>query len=169
MTQHTAQHLLSAILDNHYALPTLSWALPAHPSVEPCYVELPRGLSQEEIDDVEKKCNELVTRQWGAKPGVPQTEGEGDTRVWIESRLQGSSSTAQSGSVTPATNGNGNGNGDGAGDVQKEMQGLGLGDQVAEYGDRESRGLPKDYEGVGRAGTALCLGRRLTCRCLYRE
>lgn len=145
MTQHTAQHLLSSLLDTYYSLPTLSWALPAHPSVEPCYVELPRGLTQQEIDDVEQRCNELVTRSWGARPGVPAREGEeGDVRVWIESRLQSSSSVAQSGTATPlnATSG------DGAGDLSKEMNGLGLGDGMQEYGDRESRGLPKDYEGV---------------------
>jgi hypothetical protein len=150
MTQHTAQHLLSAILDNHYQLPTLSWALPAHPSTEPCYVELPRGLSQTEIDHVESLCNDLVTRNWGAKKGVPGVvEADGvqekaDVRVWIESRLQSSGDSSRpSGTATPAADGGV------TADIGKEMEGLGLGDAgVAEYGDRESRGLPKDYEGV---------------------
>jgi hypothetical protein len=154
MTQHTAQHLLSALLDTHFSLPTLSWALPAHPSTDPCYVELPRGLSSEEIEKVEGMCNQLVSREWGAKAGLAEDGGKedggvkGDTSVWIESRLQGQSSVAQSGTATPATT-----TGDVAGDVQKEMEGLGLAEQgvnggMAEYGDRESRGLPKDYEGV---------------------
>jgi hypothetical protein len=151
MTQHTAQHLLSALLDTHFSLPTLSWALPAHPSTDPCYVELPRGLSKEEIEKVEGMCNELVTRDWGARAGLAEKsgkeEGGGDTRVWIESRLQGQSSVAQSGTATPANAG------EVPGDVQKEMEGLGLAEEgvnggVVEYGDRESRGLPKDYEGV---------------------
>jgi hypothetical protein len=151
MTQHTAQHLLSALLDTHFSLPTLSWALPAHPSTDPCYVELPRGLSKEEIEKVEGMSNQLVSREWGARAGVAEKsgkeEGGGDTRVWIESRLQGQSSVAQSGTATPATT-----TGDAAGDVQKEMEGLGISSGaeggVVEYGDRESRGLPKDYEGV---------------------
>jgi hypothetical protein len=154
MTQHTAQHLLSALLDTHFSLPTLSWALPAHPSTDACYVELPRGLSKEEIEKVEGMCNELVTREWGAKARLAEKsgkeEGGGDTRVWIESRLQGQSSVAQSGTVTPAQADAG----EVPGDVQKEMEGLGLSSGteggVVEYGDRESRGLPKDYEGVSR-------------------
>jgi hypothetical protein len=163
MTQHTAQHLLSAILDNHYQLPTLSWALPAHPSTEPCYVELPRGLSQTEIDTVESLCNGLVTRQWGSQKGQPgdttvsDSEGEKpDVRVWIESRLQ-SSSTGVSGTATPAVQNVG----DTTTDVGKEMEGLGLNgsgsknEEVAEYGDRESRGLPKDYEGVSKFDACL--------------
>jgi hypothetical protein len=99
-------------------------------------------------------CNELVTRNWGGKPGLAEDGGKeeggvkGDTRVWIESRLQGQSSVAQSGTATPANAG------EVPGDVQKEMEGLGLRQVaeggVAEYGDRESRGLPKDYEGVSR-------------------
>jgi hypothetical protein len=150
MTQHTAQHLLSALLDTHFSLPTLSWALPAHPSTDPCYVELPRGLSKDEVEKVEAMCNELVSREWGARAGLAEKsgkeEGGGDTRVWIESRLQGQSSVAQSGTVTPAQTDAG----EVSGDVQKEMEGLGLGSEggVMEYGDRESRGLPKDYEGV---------------------
>jgi len=154
MTQHTAQHLLSAILDNHYQLPTLSWALPAHPSTDPCYVELPRGLSQAEIDHVESLCNDLVTRNWGAKAGVPavveadEVQEKADVRVWIESRLQSSGDSLRpSGTATPADGGV-------TADVGKEMEGLGLGEAgMAEYGDRESRGLPKDYEGVSSGFT----------------
>lgn len=154
MTQHTAQHLLSALLDTHFSLPTLSWALPAHPSTDPCYVELPRGLNKGEVEKVEGMCNELVTREWGAKAGLAEDGGKeeggvkGDTRVWIESRLQGQSSVRQSGTATPANAG------EVPGDVQKEMEGLGISSGAeggaVECGDRESRGLPKDYEGVSR-------------------
>jgi hypothetical protein len=65
-------------------------------------------------------------------------------RVWIESRLQSSGDSSRpSGTATPAADGGV------TADIGKEMEGLGLGDAgVAEYGDRESRGLPKDYEGV---------------------
>lgn len=59
MSLHTAQHLLSAILDT-YNLPTLSWALPPHPSLDPPYIELPRGLTWSEVEEVEKKCNGLI-------------------------------------------------------------------------------------------------------------
>jgi alanyl-tRNA synthetase len=61
MSIHTSQHLLSAVLD-HYAegLPTLSWSMTAYPSLEPPYIELPRGLTWAEVEEVEKRCNELI-------------------------------------------------------------------------------------------------------------
>jgi len=55
---HTSQHLLSALLESRLSVPTLSWSLTSHPS--PCYVELPRGLSQDEISSVQEEANRLV-------------------------------------------------------------------------------------------------------------
>ena len=77
-----------------------------------------------------------------------------DVRVWIESRLQSSGDSLRpSGAATPAEGGV-------TADVGKEMEGLGLGDAgVAEHGDRESRGLPKDYEGVSSVPVMLDLRR----------
>ncbi|KAF7968635.1 hypothetical protein HWV62_29809 [Athelia sp. TMB] len=57
MSMHTSQHLLSALLDR-INVPTLSWSLTASPA--PCYVELPRSLSAEEIASVQAEANQLV-------------------------------------------------------------------------------------------------------------
>jgi alanyl-tRNA synthetase/misacylated tRNA(Ala) deacylase len=59
MTIHTAQHLLSAVLDTR-ELPTLSWGMPAWPSTEAPYVELPRGLTWAEAAEVEDECNRRI-------------------------------------------------------------------------------------------------------------
>ena len=68
MSIHTGQHLLSAILDVHAeGLPTLSWGMPPHPSLDLPYVELPRGLTWAETEEIERKCNEAIrnaTRVW---------------------------------------------------------------------------------------------------------
>ena len=55
---HTSQHLLSALLETSLNLPTLSWSLTSYPS--PCYVELPRGMSKEEIVTIQDEANKLV-------------------------------------------------------------------------------------------------------------
>jgi alanyl-tRNA synthetase len=95
MAIHTAQHLLSAVLDT-YNLPTLSWSMTQYPSLDCPYIELSRGLTWKEVEEVEEKCNQLI--------------GE-DLSVWVETSMQNE------------------------GGVDGE-------------GDRESRGIPKDYEGV---------------------
>ena len=61
MSIHTAQHLLSAVLDT-YELTTLSWSLTSYPSLEPPYVELPRGMTWAEVEEVEGKCNALIEK-----------------------------------------------------------------------------------------------------------
>lgn len=59
MTQHTAQHLLSAVLESEpYGVETLSWSLTRAP--EACYVELPREPSASELRSVEDRCNALI-------------------------------------------------------------------------------------------------------------
>lgn len=72
MTTHTAQHLLSAVLDTR-ELPTLSWGMPAYPSIEPPYVELPRGLTWAEAAEVEDECNARIKEA---------------RRVWIDFNVQ---------------------------------------------------------------------------------
>ncbi|KAM5540333.1 hypothetical protein V8D89_005791 [Ganoderma adspersum] len=57
-SMHTSQHLLSAVLENKLNLPTLAWSLTAWPT--PSYVELPRGLTPEEIAFAQEECNKLV-------------------------------------------------------------------------------------------------------------
>lgn len=178
MTQHTAQHLLSAITDTHLGLPTLSWFMPPHPSTEPCYIELPRSLTPAEASAMEERCNQLVTRHWGAD------EEDQDVRVWIESRLQ------KRGAVSPGTSASASGKTEieeGAGKEgvkhnaeQEEAEGLGVlggGIQKAgfeahdeaqkEWADRESRGLPKDYAGVRSHVFALASWSR-DVRCVWR-
>lgn len=95
MSLHTAQHLLSAVLDTK-SLPTISWSMTEHPSLETPYVELPRALTWAEAQEVEDTCNRLIAEA---------------RRVWI--------------------------------DVSIQIDGGETGD-----GDRESRGIPKDYAGV---------------------
>ncbi|KAL1741071.1 Threonyl/alanyl tRNA synthetase [Schizophyllum fasciatum] len=58
MTLHTAQHLLSALLETRLQLPTLSWSLTGYPA--PCYVEVPRSMTPEEIASVQDAANRLV-------------------------------------------------------------------------------------------------------------
>jgi Ser-tRNA(Ala) deacylase AlaX len=63
MSIHTAQHLLSAILDTYAeGLHTLSWGFAAHPSLDAPYVELPRALTWAEAEEVERKCNEAIEK-----------------------------------------------------------------------------------------------------------
>jgi misacylated tRNA(Ala) deacylase len=58
MSMHTSQHLLSAILETRLNIPTLSWSLTASPS--PCYVEIPRSMTAEEIFAIQAEANRLV-------------------------------------------------------------------------------------------------------------
>lgn len=58
MTMHTSQHLLSALLETRLNVPTLSWSLTASPT--PCYVELPRSLTPDEITSIQNEANRLV-------------------------------------------------------------------------------------------------------------
>ena len=71
-----------------------------HPSLDPPYIELPRGLTWKEVEEVEDRCNQLI----GA-----------DVGVWVETSMQNKAGL----------------------DGESE-------------GDRESRGIPKDYEGVSQ-------------------
>lgn len=104
MSIHTAQHLLSSVFEQApFNLPTLSWGMPAYPSLDPPYIELPRGVTWQEAADAEKRCNELI---------------EEDRQVWIDVTMQGQAP-------------------DGG---------------VDERFERESRGIPKDYDGVSALG-----------------
>ncbi|KAF5331677.1 hypothetical protein D9611_007716 [Ephemerocybe angulata] len=58
MSMHTSQHLLSALLETRLDVPTLSWSLTTYPS--PCYVEVPRGLTAEEVLSIQNEANRLV-------------------------------------------------------------------------------------------------------------
>ncbi|KAG1753985.1 ThrRS/AlaRS common domain-containing protein [Suillus paluster] len=58
MSMHTSQHLLSAVLENRLDIHTLSWSLTAAPA--PCYVELGRSMTVEEILSIQNEANKLV-------------------------------------------------------------------------------------------------------------
>lgn len=58
MQQHTGQHLLSAIMDTYDNLETVGWGMGAEN--EPNYVDLPRKPSQEEMRDIQERCNESI-------------------------------------------------------------------------------------------------------------
>lgn len=60
MQQHTGQHLLSAIMNAHAGLETLSWSLGAESEMS--YVEVPRRPAQDEIQAIQKECNEVIRR-----------------------------------------------------------------------------------------------------------
>ncbi|WVF66628.1 hypothetical protein IAT40_001368 [Kwoniella sp. CBS 6097] len=81
MSIHTSQHLLSAVLDT-LSLPTLSWSMHPHPSLECPYIELPRSLSPQEAEDIEKRCNELIF---------------GGRKVWVDVSVQGELGGAEDG------------------------------------------------------------------------
>ncbi|KAK9360995.1 Threonyl/alanyl tRNA synthetase [Lipomyces starkeyi] len=55
MQQHSGQHLISAILDQ-MEVHTLAWSLGEKVS----YVELPRKLTDEEVLEVEDRCNDVI-------------------------------------------------------------------------------------------------------------
>jgi misacylated tRNA(Ala) deacylase len=58
MQQHTGQHLLSAIMDTYDNLETLGWGMGAEGEMS--YVEVPRKPTQEEIQEIQNKCNEAI-------------------------------------------------------------------------------------------------------------
>ncbi|OJT09054.1 hypothetical protein TRAPUB_79 [Trametes pubescens] len=51
-------HLLSAVLEHNLKVDTLAWSLTAHPA--PCYVDVARALSADEIAYVQEEANRLV-------------------------------------------------------------------------------------------------------------
>lgn len=58
MSMHTSQHLLSAVLENRLNIHTLSWSLTTAPA--PCYVELARSMTADEILTIQNEANKLV-------------------------------------------------------------------------------------------------------------
>ncbi|KAG9317521.1 ThrRS/AlaRS common domain-containing protein [Chiua virens] len=58
MTMHTSQHLLSAVLEDRLNIQTLSWSLTDAPS--PCYVELARSMTSDEIQSIQDTANRYV-------------------------------------------------------------------------------------------------------------
>lgn len=71
MQQHTGQHLLSAVLDT-YNLETLSWSLNEMIN----YIELPTKVSDEIVEEVNKKVNNLILEGLPIKVVTPDEHGE---------------------------------------------------------------------------------------------
>ncbi len=69
MQQHTGQHLLSAILDK-YDLPTLSWSMGEMIN----YIELPRALSNEEVEEVSSLVNEKIVESIDISVDTPHKD-----------------------------------------------------------------------------------------------
>ncbi|KAJ7368257.1 ThrRS/AlaRS common domain-containing protein [Mycena albidolilacea] len=80
MTLHTSQHLLSALLETRLNLPTLSWSLTSYPS--PCYVEIPRGMTVQEISMIQEEANRFVFE--GRKIHVEVEELAAENRKPVE-------------------------------------------------------------------------------------
>nr|CRX79096.1 hypothetical protein ls5930a1_00144 [Leucosporidium scottii] len=74
MSQHTGQHLLSAVLERDFQLDTLSWSLTKAPEL--CYIELPRAPSPEELASLQQTCNEVIARGTEVKVKM-ELAGEG--------------------------------------------------------------------------------------------
>ncbi|KAL6712676.1 hypothetical protein ACN47E_000553 [Coniothyrium glycines] len=72
MQQHTGQHLLSAVMDS-MSLPTLGWSM-GQPG-EMNYVELPCKPSDEEIQLIQKKSNELIRKNLAITVETPAGKG----------------------------------------------------------------------------------------------
>lgn len=76
MQQHSGQHLLSAVLDK-IQVPTLSWGMGAPVSKgsqgdNMNYVELPRRLTEAEMDHVQDRCVELIQENLPISVELPQ-------------------------------------------------------------------------------------------------
>ncbi|ODN73823.1 hypothetical protein L202_07349 [Cryptococcus amylolentus CBS 6039] len=74
MSIHTSQHLISALANTHYGLPTLSWSMQPYPSLDPPYIELARALTVEEALHLEQLCGEAIKQ---AK------------KIWVDFSIQG--------------------------------------------------------------------------------
>lgn len=71
MQQHTGQHLISAVFDT-YDLETLSWSMGDMIN----YIELPRKVEDEVLEEVTKKVNNLVLQALPIGVTTPDEHGE---------------------------------------------------------------------------------------------
>ena len=81
MQHHSAQHLLTAVVEKELNLPTESWAL-THPS---CYIQVPTSMIKEDdVRRVEAICNSFITsgtkvdlRVFPSREDVPASRSRG--------------------------------------------------------------------------------------------
>ncbi|KAG6378785.1 ThrRS/AlaRS common domain-containing protein [Boletus reticuloceps] len=72
MTMHTSQHLLSAVLEDRLNIQTLSWSLTEAPA--PCYVELSRSMTSDEIQSIQTTANRYVFEGRNVRVEVQEME-----------------------------------------------------------------------------------------------
>lgn len=70
MQQHTGQHLLSAIMDTYDNLDTVGWGMGSDGEMN--YVDLPRKPSEEEMQAIQDKCNEVIRNNISITVHVPE-------------------------------------------------------------------------------------------------
>lgn len=133
MATHTGQHLLSAVLDRR-GLNTLSWGMPAYPSTEAPYVELPRGLTWQEAQEVENECNRYI--------------GE-DVKVWIDFSVQGSATTEEEERENRG--------------IPKDYSGVSSGELELREGGRATAGPFANGQGVIRHCNITAIDRNACC------
>ncbi len=76
MQQHTGQHLLSAILDK-MNLNTLSWSMGEVIN----YIELPRKLTNDEIEKVSKEVNDSIKKSIPVRLEIPNPENVNKSKM----------------------------------------------------------------------------------------
>lgn len=60
MQQHTGQHLLSAVMNTYDNLHTLGWGMGSNGDMN--YVDLPRKPTDPELEEIQSRCNELISQ-----------------------------------------------------------------------------------------------------------
>ncbi|KAF2720010.1 ThrRS/AlaRS common domain-containing protein [Polychaeton citri CBS 116435] len=73
MQQHTGQHLLSAVMDTYPNLATVGWGMGAGGS--PNYVDLARAPSEEEMREIQDRCNALIRDNITITVAAPEEAG----------------------------------------------------------------------------------------------
>lgn len=76
MQQHTGQHLLSAVLDT-YDLETLSWSMNEVIN----YVDLPKAVEQEVLDEVNEKVNQLILDAIPIEVIIPENKSDHSSNI----------------------------------------------------------------------------------------
>lgn len=86
MTMHTSQHLLSAVLEDRLNIQTLSWSLTDAPA--PCYVELARSMTSDEIQSIQTTANQYVFEGRDVHVEVQETEKPNE-QAKLEGHMRG--------------------------------------------------------------------------------
>lgn len=74
MCAHSGHHLLSGVFETLYGLETLSWALQPWPA--PCFIEIPRKPTEDEMETVRTRVNEIIATNLALRIDVTPPSGE---------------------------------------------------------------------------------------------